>query len=145
MEQKFKDTLQAIIHGTKAYKLEWTYLSDKHYDLVEQFYTQQIETEDGMMYMTFDSAFDARFNELFLSIVCTDITDEDETNVGEYYELRVFKLEEKDGLEFETPILIYQSTDAVYLEDLKNLYTYAAANASGVDRIMDQLIAELGE
>lgn len=145
MEQKFKETLRALIRGTGSYKLTWRYLSDGYYDEVEAFYTRQIETDEGVVSMAFDSAFETHYKALLMIVTCSDLTDEEDSDIGEFYELRIFKLGEENELQLESPILIYESTDSLYEDDLKNLYAHAAASASGVDKIMDELIRELGE
>ena len=143
MEQKFKQTLQALIQGTKNYKLTWNYVSDRYYDKLETFYTQTKETDEGNLYITFDSAFEAIYDELLLFITCADVLDEDEDVVGDLYELRIYQ-NDMALTDIESAVLLYDSLDDAYEGDLKNLFALAAGNASGVDRLMDKLIRELG-
>ncbi|MEE1130993.1 MAG: hypothetical protein UHX00_05095 [Caryophanon sp.] len=145
MEEKFKATLRALIAGTKSYKLTWGYLSDRYFDEVEAYYDRTNETEAGTMYMAFDSAFEAVYGDLLMFIVCADVTDEDDESVGELFELRMYQVDDAREIDLESAVLLYDSIDEQYEGDLKNLYALAAGSASGVDRLMDQLIRELGE
>lgn len=145
MEEKFKETLRALLHGTNTYTLTWSYLSDRYYDDIEAYYDQVNETEDGAVYVTFDSAFEAVHDDLLLFIVCADVTDEEGTSIGELFELRIYAYDETEQIDVESAILLYDSIDEQYEADLKNLYALAAGSASGVDRVMDKIIRELGE
>ncbi|OCS90829.1 hypothetical protein [Caryophanon latum] len=145
MEEKFKATLRALITGTKSYKLTWGYLSDRYFDEVEAYYDRTNETEAGTMYMAFDSAFEAVYGDLLMFIVCADVTDEDDESVGELFELRMYQVDGEQDIDLESAVLLYDSIDEQYEGDLKHLYALAAGSASGVDRLMDQLIRELGE
>lgn len=145
MEEKFKATLRALITGTKSYKLTWSYLSDRYFDEVEAYYDRTNETEAGMMHMAFDSAFEAVYDDLLMFIVCADVADEDGESVGELFELRMYQIDGEQDIDLESAVLLYDSIDEQYEDDLKNLYALAAGSASGVDRLMDKLIRELGE
>ena len=145
MEEKFKQTLRALISGTKQYKLAWRYLSDRYYDEVEAFYNETRETEDGPFHIAFDSAFEAVYDDLILFVTCADVADEDDAHVGELYELRIYAYDAEQAIDLESAILLYDSLDELYEADLKNLFALAAGSASGVDKVMDKLIRELGE
>lgn len=143
MEQKFKDTLRAIMHGTTSYKLIWDYLADAYYNDAEVYYSSMSE---GKHYVSFDSAFQAVYDDLLFVIACAEVTTDfgEEQDVSELFELRIYAYDDEQ-LDFESTLLLYESVDEPYADDLKNLYTLAASSASGVDKLMDKLIAELGE
>jgi hypothetical protein len=145
MEQKFKETLRALIHGTKKYQLTWNYLSNRYYDDVEALYNEERETEDGLFYVSFDSAFEAIYDDLLLFIACADVENEGDELVGELYELRIYSYDAEQPIELESAILLYDSLDEQYEADLKNLFALAAGSASGVDKVMDKIIREFGE
>lgn len=144
MEEKFKATLRALITGTNNYKLTWHYVSDTYYDALEAYYDRTNDTEAGIVYMSFDSAFEAVYDDLLLFIICADVADEEGESVGELFELRIYSTSDAQAIDLESALLLYDSIDEEYEDDLKSLYALAAGSASGVNALMDKLIRELG-
>lgn len=165
MEEKFKSTLQAIVKGTKDYKITWEYLSDGYYNTIEDYYDRKFKNDDRKFKMSFDSGFEVAYEGLLFLLLCIDVKSKkrkkkkNESNdnkhylndVEEMFELRIYQYDVSDkpiirtiDFELESTLLLYNSLEEKYEQELKQLYSLAAGSASGADRVMDKIINELG-
>ncbi|MEK4425316.1 hypothetical protein [Solibacillus sp. FSL K6-1523] len=165
MEEKFKSTLQAIIKGTKDYKITWEYLSDGYYDNIEACYDRKFKYDDRKFKMSFDSGFEVAYEGLLFLLLCIDVKSKKRKkkknksndnkhilyDVEEMFELRIYPYDVRDksiieaiDFDFESTLLLFNSLEEKYEQELQQLYSLAAGSASGADRVMDKIINELG-